>query len=361
MIAIQNENITTTPPLFQRSVDPLNQPQNAQDSSGCLRTCLMRIWICLIKCFRTLFGIAENTQRRTRSSMEEMNTIQQTTQTRIPVVAQIIDSESMERAQKKLEEGIDTDSIPMEKLHSLVSKIQVTCLGTKNEKDDDIIWYRSAEFVFSFKSISNLIFKMYRPGVGTGRGKVTLWGSENAQVRYTNMIKAQAVCTKHNLSLIVIPHAKKISVDKETLIVEERMDINTNSLTHYTLPGLDETIRQFAIFIAETQFNDVKLSNMVIQDVDPTFMGSRRIALFDLESMESASEGFYGRGLNGSPGLIGCLFTEHHIDIALKVAERYGYLAKPSLQQVKEERTLEIQKEREFYTSYGKPWVHCKV
>jgi len=330
------------------------RPVDQEQSSGCLACCLARIWTCLVNCFRALFGTPENTRR---SSIVERDRIPAEEITRPPqVVPMQIEPAEMQQAQAKLEEGVDIGAIPVEKLNFLVSKIQATCLGAKNEQDDDIIWYNSSEFVFSFKSISNLMFKIYRPGMGTGRGNKTLWGSENAEARYTNMVKAQAVCTKLNLHLIVIPHAKKITVDKEIVIVEERVNINDPSAreTLYTLPGLDETIRQFATFIAETQFNDVKLNNIALLDVDPTFMGSRRIALFDLEHMESASEGFYGAGLNGSSGLIGCLFTQQQIDIALKVAKRYGYTAKTTSGQMKEQRMLDVQRQREWYALLAK-------
>ena len=59
-----------------------------------------------------------------------------------------------------------------------------------------------------------------------------------------------------------------------------------------------------------------------IVDDAPDFQGSRRIALIDLEHMKGAADGFFGR-IRGR-GLIRCLSSEKHIDLALDIARRHG-------------------------------------
>lgn len=132
---------------------------------------------------------------------------------------------------------------------------------------------------------------------------------------------------------VIIPHNQKITFNTEdgqqvVLIAEESMDINPEESVqeefyHEYSKELDETARQLAIFVAKTGFNDVKLGNIPILNEADGFVGPRRIALIDLEHMESRIGGFIG-GTNGSCGLIGCVSSQEQIDIVLEEARKNG-------------------------------------
>src|SRR3989338_353064 len=203
---------------------------------------------------------------------------------------------------QKLEEGIDISQDTIEKIQVLMPKIR----DRQNQDDQEIVRYTSKS-VFSLRSVPNLIFK----SVGDADGRVE------------NMVKAKEVCLALQLGLLIIPHAKKFHVDGRTLIAEECFDVQQHESAqerlYSELSWLNETTRQLATFIAKTGFSDVEWRNMPIIDDAPVFQGSRRVALVDLEEMDSPEIGIFGGGL-GRRGLIRCLSSEEQIDIAL--AER---------------------------------------
>lgn len=232
---------------------------------------------------------------------------------------------------QKIEEGINLSQKNLEAIAKLMQESQ------------EIIKYSGRNQVFSLKSMPELIFKRVA-------------GPES---RFANMIRAKEVCLAHQLSLLIIPHAKIIKIGDSTLIVEERFNIRQHDSAqeelYSVLSGLDETVRQLAIFIAKTGFSDVEWRNIPIVDDAPEFQGSRRVALVDLEEMESAETGLFGEWIRR--GLIRCLSSERHIEIALAVARRYGIHDRYSTTaKVKAERINEVQsyqRLQQFYAEHG--------
>jgi hypothetical protein len=158
--------------------------------------------------------------------------------------------------QQKLEEGISISPVTIDKIQALLSKIQ------SGQSDSDIEWHGNLNFlVFSLKSVPGLIFKTAPFGTSVMRAGQPMYSEQRSEHRFSNMVKAKEICLAHQLNLLVIPHAKKFTVDKTTFIAEERIAINQNESAHenlYQLSGLNETAKQLAIFVAKTAFSDVE-------------------------------------------------------------------------------------------------------
>jgi hypothetical protein len=182
--------------------------------------------------------------------------------------------------------------------------------------------------------------------------------------RFDNMVKAKGVCLANHLGLLIIPHAKKFDVEvmgtTYTLIAEESLDFDPDESVHEELyhklsTELNETACQLAIFVAKTGFNDVTWRNIPIIDEPAEFRGPRRVALIDLEHMESARNGFLG-DLNGSRGLIQCV-SEEQIDSVIAEARKQGVaLSEEAAKRAKEHRLKELEDDkrlRVFYTHNG--------
>ena len=253
-----------------------------------------------------------------------------------------------ERAEHDLEEGIEIPQEVIENIRMLMPKIL-------NKEEDPAIERlgTNATHVFALKAAPHLVFKI-----------------GGASARWKNMIKSKAVCTFHQLDLLVIPKAKLLEVDGFFVLAEERINIHRDEDMQEQLflelaNGLDETVKQLAVFITKTGFRDVIWRNIPLVDAEPEFTGSRRLALIDFEEMNERNIGLFGGW--GRRGLINCLFSEKQIDIVLKMAREYDILpfslsssSKPSPAQIKEERmqAIEIYRQnhlalKQYYASRG--------
>jgi len=258
-------------------------------------------------------------------------------------------------AKQKLEEGVNISPQAIADIQRLMPQI------LERKEVDDLHWYTSnVNCVFSLTATPGFVFKMIPLNNGVVRRGRTLWSEEATQERFANMVKAKEVCLVHQLGLLTIPRAKIVEVEarghKYTLIAEERLNVNPNASAqeqHYQeLPGLNETARQLATFIAKTGFSDVEWRNIPLLDDAPQFLGERRVALVDLEEMESADIGIFGGGF-GRRGLIRCLTTEEQMDKALTEVRRHGIVVQ---EQVKARRLQEVAADRtlqQFYTKNG--------
>lgn len=200
--------------------------------------------------------------------------------------------------------------------------------------------------VFSFKSIPDLIFK-----------------TTGSQSRFQNMVEGLEVCLVHQLDLLIIPSSTEFEVEingkKQRVIAEQFIPIQDTSVQkklYQTLSGLDETVRQLTQFIIKTGLHDVERRNIPIVNKKPTSLGERHVALIDLEQMGSVKEGLFG-GMWGSSGLINCLLSERHIDIALSEANKAGVIPKNiNLEELKKYRMREIadcEKLQQYYLRKG--------
>jgi hypothetical protein len=200
----------------------------------------------------------------------------------------------------------------VEQINTLLPNIQA------KEKDNAIHWHPSGEenLIFSLTDEPKWIFKIKSQ---------TAAAEQTNENRFANMERAREVCKEHNLNLLIVPKAEKFTVGGITIIAEERMDIGQNmeaEKENYRLGGLDETVRQLAVFIAKTGFSDVAWRNIPLLDRDSQFEGNRRVALIDLEEMGGALIGLF-TGPTQRPGLIGCVHTEAQVDVVLEEAKKY--------------------------------------
>ncbi|MBS1659068.1 MAG: hypothetical protein JST18_13355 [Bacteroidetes bacterium] len=183
--------------------------------------------------------------------------------------------------------------------------------------------------VFTLTAFPNLIFKIPQD-----------------HSRFKNMVEAQNVCLAHQLDCLIVPHARPVRVGPHLIIVERRLDIQSDESAQedlYRLPGLDETIRQLAIFTALTGFSDVTWRNIPLIDTANDFEGNRKIALIDLEEMRSARTGFFGAAWPFRRGLVDCLHSAEHIDIAL--AEARNHNVRGHYAEIKARRLQEIEED----------------
>lgn len=217
----------------------------------------------------------------------------------------------------ELEKGVD---IPEE----IPSKIQRLWLTIRlHDKDNEIIWFSDPDKpnsygytrVFKFKSNPDLIFKIGRHC----DNKIT-------DERFNNMIKAKEVCIAHQLGLLVVPSAKKFTVNIQerdgsiknySVIAEKALDLS------HSFSYEEETIAQLATFIAKTGLNDVTCRNIPLLNNDALYCGPKRIALIDLEHMHNAQNGFFGDEGFGSCGLLGSVASSQR-DFVIKEAAKHG-------------------------------------
>lgn len=183
--------------------------------------------------------------------------------------------------------------------------------------------------VFTHKEFPQYIIKMAKKDQGRD--------FDEMEERYSNSLLARKVCEEKNLDLIVIPKTEKLTVGEEVLfVVEERMDINhteTGQLDLYSKLSseLDKTVEQIAIFIGETGFFDVSPRNIPLINEAEGFLGTRRVAMIDLEHRDltnvklafSGGFDFYHGYMMHCAGLVHCLFFEQHLEKIIEVAKRY--------------------------------------
>ncbi|MFN4173938.1 MAG: hypothetical protein ACK4HV_02395, partial [Parachlamydiaceae bacterium] len=212
------------------------------------------------------------------------------------------------------------------------AKIQALLPNILNQNEDkEIEWLsRANNLVFKLKQSPNLVFKMARP-TRFGSKKLPSGGNEETHSRFKNMVKAKEVCIANKLGLLTIPHAKKMMVNaagnEYALIVEESLDFVSHDsaqeeLYHKYSAEINESVRELATFIAKTGFNDVTWRNIpLLKDANES-KSAKRIALIDLEHMNSAVNGFLG-DWNGSKGLIACV-SETQFDIVIEEARKHG-------------------------------------
>jgi hypothetical protein len=237
---------------------------------------------------------------------------------------------------QEIERGVDIKEETIEKINTLFPKL------IAQQKDEGIQWHTKQ--VFSLVSDPQHIFKL-----------------DPTERRFQNMVEAKKISLAHDLNLLKIPSARELYIQGRALIAEECLDIQQEASKqeelYAKLSGMEETVRQLAIFIAKTGFSDVEWRNIPIVDDAPGFLGSRRVALIDLEEMGergSPNTGIFGKG-QIRRGLIRCLSSEQQIDIALAEAYRFG-ITSLHANRIKAQRLEELetyQRLNAFYQNKG--------
>ncbi|MDF2549884.1 MAG: hypothetical protein K0S07_951 [Chlamydiales bacterium] len=238
----------------------------------------------------------------------------------------------------KLEKGLEISSATRSKVQALASQIQ------RAADDSEIEWLsRGNNRVFRLKEDPSLVFK-----------------TVSKRPRFANMVRAKEICLAKRLNLLIIPKAKEIQIDgdqgqKFPLIAEESLDLNPipsiqEDLYRTHAEELQDAVCQLATFIAKTGFNDVTWRNIPVLN-QPSGL-QKRIALIDLEHMESAISGFLGDINNGSCGLIRCV-SEGQIDRVIAEADRQGVALDPmEVLQAKNARLEQIDADRRLFAFY---------
>ena len=167
-------------------------------------------------------------------------------------------------------------------------------------------------YIFELDTIPHFIFKMTRPPQNVYHY------TEMAQtkMRYESVILAETVVRTHNLGLLVIPRAKYVRCGTVDFIVEQELDfskteIKRKALFHENEETTREAIRQLAIFICKTGYNDVEWRNNPILNHDIEGE-NKKIALIDIEDLRQPAMGLFGNEKWKRTGLIGCTPVVHH-------------------------------------------------
>lgn len=257
---------------------------------------------------------------------------------------------------KQLEKGINISVEIANKVESLIPQILT---GETNEE----VEYLKGSKIFKLKQYPGIVFKMGASSSTTSRTRALHNGKflderEIMEERFENMVKGKAINLIYRLNQLDHPAAQKLEFRTTdgwlcTVVAEECKDINPIESAQKELyltfvDQLDEAVRQMAIFIAKTKFNDVTPRNIPILNEAEGFNGPRRITLIDLEHMESSQKGFLGDS-NGSCGLLHCVYSEHQIDIITNIARNEGIIISDTC---KQERLAEIDSENQLKIYY---------
>jgi len=237
-------------------------------------------------------------------------------------------------AQQELEKGVVVTEASKNKIADILPEI----LQARDHKD--IIWLsRGNNLVFQLAGDGNHVYKIARPCHFHRNYAPPTGGSEQTKARYANMVKAKEVSLANKLSHLVIPQSSLLTFNfndyEYSFIVEEKIEIDGDEkdqknkhIQHES--ELTETVRELAIFVAKTGFNDVTWRNIPIIKEKEGFNGSRRVALIDLEHMQSPTNGFIGDA-NSSCGLIGCV-SYSHFDMVVEEMKKQGVYVEPGPQ-----------------------------
>jgi len=210
---------------------------------------------------------------------------------------------------------------------------------------------RAAHRVFELEGVPDLIFK------------VSLFAGQ-MRARYQNILKGQTICDTHKLGLLVIPKAELFTVQIDgreyDVLVEQKLDINPveSIQEHYYeeyADSLDEAIRQLALFICHSDYQDVEWRNNPVLNNSLDQQGNRKLGLIDLEGLGSAFVGLFGEE-GGARGLVRCvnerqglivkqIADTHKIHYSMGVFERVHRKRKEELEEGRQLKNYYTQKQ----------------
>ncbi len=223
-------------------------------------------------------------------------------------------------SEQQLQQGISISE-------DIVSKIQMCMENIRQNKEEGGVKLYNSQIkhrVFALDIAPGFIFK-------TIVNKSCYIIDYSMATRYQDMIKAQTIVRNHQLGLLVIPNAKLFKVEAEgeeyEIIAERKVDINPHESAqeqnfHDYATSLNEAIRQLAVFICETGYSDVEWRNIPVLNNSLDKNGNRKIALIDIEEMNSPEVGLFGRERRRR-GLVRCV-NEEQGKIVEEVAKRKG-------------------------------------
>ncbi len=170
--------------------------------------------------------------------------------------------------------------------------------------------------LFSLAKFPNYIFRT-----------ATASSEKSILARHENMQKAAQVCRDRKLDRLVVPDTELFCVEhagsQKRIFMEEKLDTDANvsHQEHYfnNKPNLEKTVRQLAVFICETGFDNVDWHSIpFLQD-----SAEPKIGLIDLESMDDPSVGLFGCPHSKRRGLVRCV-TQSHWETIGGIAQDYG-------------------------------------
>lgn len=179
--------------------------------------------------------------------------------------------------------------IPVDKINEIQENFDTIIL----KKYENIFYYDThpSKVIFEFRDNNQFIFK--------------ITNEENSIKRYNNFLFAKYICDKFKLDLIKIPNTIIIDMicngKNVKFTIEEKVDIMDTGQTRTEFEKnpdlLDDTVYQLITFTVNTGFSDIDYRNIPIIKEDYKNDGNikKRIALIDLEDMDSVTIGLFGK------------------------------------------------------------------
>lgn len=207
-------------------------------------------------------------------------------------------------------------------------------LFNKSYNGMNIYKTRGDRIVFDLKGIDNYIFKISNE-------------HKTMKNRFKRTAYCDYICDVYNFNLLIIPRMYffKINCNSDVfeVIIEEKIQVNTNpNVQEYYFDlysaDINEAIKQLALFICKTKFEDVDWRNIPLINVNKDKLNNIKIALIDLEDFGSVENGIFGK--YGSRGLMKCVNIEQCKIIYDIISKNNISLKKYDI--ILEERMMEI-------------------
>lgn len=193
----------------------------------------------------------------------------------------------------------------------LLDKLEELTLVLKRAEDHHEITWLSKEptRVFVLNEDPTLVFKFEHPA--------------DLEHRVNNIVRAQEVVGVHNLGKLYVPNAKIVEAGGHQFLAVERVQILEKSSAveeqwREKSADLDETARQLALFIANSNWNNVNPGNI------PLLADTTDVALINLKEVESTLPGAAFFGDEKVPGLLNCLFSQSQMETMGAIAKAHG-------------------------------------
>jgi hypothetical protein len=245
-----------------------------------------------------------------------------------------LDPEIYKKSRESLEKGIEISDAVRSRLYDIFP-----FLSEENTPDNAIIWLRKCgSYVFKIEGIPNLIFKL---------PKVT--PALSMYARFENMIMGEYFCKTKELSHLIIPRAKMLSIERDKrhyhFIVEQALELDPSCdrqtelyssefLKNSKIKNIlfEKSIRQLIDLIKETGLSDIWCANIPITN-------DGFIALVDMEYFHNIEYAFLGvpAWRHTENGLINIMPTPELVEIACQTARGLG-LDRNIIEELKQKR-----------------------
>jgi len=192
----------------------------------------------------------------------------------------------------------------MKELESKVALTEEMERDIRKVENELLVPNRINNSVFTLDAYPGLIFKK----------NLSIENSVSPDERFFNMVVAKALCIKHNWTHLVVPSVKMVKVGRARYVVEERLDINRDSMAQESFflnyeDRLEKAVSELRDLILLTHQSDIEYRNNSVHGDPRGTAGDLRLTLHDLELTEESGPemGLFGDIRLSRTGLMGLL------------------------------------------------------